>query len=160
MLSVAYYCILTSFLTTIIAESVHWQWRELVCKSKGDKSLKDASKCELRLKETEDDPNARIVPLDVCFDETMNGQPRHYCNILCPGATTAYRITRFPQNHKTCFSHYTYRIERRGENFFMWRDGKCRTTDIQFTIRCEFSSPRAEFLSDDDLFAGIRKSLS
>ncbi|KAJ1372959.1 hypothetical protein KIN20_035274 [Parelaphostrongylus tenuis] len=132
------------------------EWRELVCKVKDGKNSKDASKCELLLKETEDDPNARKVPVDPCFDETFNGQPRHYCNILCPGAATAYRITRFPQNHKTCFSHYTYRIERLGDDFFMWRDGKCRTTDIHFTVRCEFSSSRVDFITDSELIAGIQ----
>uniref|UniRef100_A0A0K0DLG8 HSF_DOMAIN domain-containing protein n=1 Tax=Angiostrongylus cantonensis TaxID=6313 RepID=A0A0K0DLG8_ANGCA len=102
-------------MATISFTSLSLEWRELVCKSKDDRSLKDASKGELPLKETEDDPNARIVPVD----ETTNGQPRHYSKILCPGATTAY-LPFF----RTCFLHYTYRIKRQRENFFMWRDGK------------------------------------
>ncbi|ETN86706.1 hypothetical protein RB195_004002 [Necator americanus] len=144
----------------VATESVHWQWRELICKSKDAKNTKDASDCEVVLKETENDQNGRKAPLNTCFDETANGQPRRYCNILCPGAATAYRITRQPQNHKSCFTHLTYRIERRGDNFFMWRDGKCRTTDIQFTIRCEFSSPRSDFLTDGELFASARNVVS
>ncbi|KAL6737834.1 hypothetical protein Aduo_011445 [Ancylostoma duodenale] len=144
----------------VAAESVHWQWRELICRSKDDKNTKDASDCEVLLKEDENDQNGRKVPLNTCFDETANGQPRRYCNILCPGAATAYRITRYPQNHKSCFSHYTYRLERRGDNFFMWRDGKCRTADIQFTVRCEFSSARATFMTDSELFANARNALS
>ncbi|CAJ0603154.1 unnamed protein product [Cylicocyclus nassatus] len=83
-----------------IAESVHWQWRDLICKTKDDKDSKNASDCELLLKETENDQNPRKVPTNTCFDEDANGQPRRYCNLLCPGAATAYRITRVPQNHK------------------------------------------------------------
>ncbi|KHJ97404.1 hypothetical protein OESDEN_02609 [Oesophagostomum dentatum] len=144
----------------IAAESVHWQWRELICKAKDEKNNKDASECEVLLKETENDSTPRKVPLNTCFDETANGQPRQYCNILCPGAATAYRITRYPQNHRSCFTHLTYRIERRGDNFFMWRDGKCRSTDIQFTIRCEFTSPRVDFMTDSELFSNARNTLS
>ncbi|KIH47493.1 hypothetical protein ANCDUO_22446 [Ancylostoma duodenale] len=120
----------------VAAESVHWQWRELICRSKDDKNTKDASDCEVLLKEDENDQNGRKVPLNTCFDETANGQPRRYCNILCPGAATAYRITRYPQNHK------------------------CRTADIQFTVRCEFSSARATFMTDSELFANARNALS
>ncbi|PIO77533.1 hypothetical protein TELCIR_00348 [Teladorsagia circumcincta] len=36
----------------------------------------------------------------------------------------------------------------------------CRTTDIQFTIRCEFPSARADFMSDGELFANARTTLS
>uniref|UniRef100_A0A7I4YQJ4 Secreted protein n=1 Tax=Haemonchus contortus TaxID=6289 RepID=A0A7I4YQJ4_HAECO len=144
----------------VFAESVHWQWRELICKTKDEKNNKEASDCEVLLKESENDQNGRKVPLNTCFDEDSNGQPRHYCNILCPGAATAYRITRYPQNHRDCFTHLTYRLEKRGENFLMWREGKCRTTDIQFTIRCEFSSARADFMSDGELFANARNVLS
>ncbi|VDM83977.1 unnamed protein product, partial [Strongylus vulgaris] len=123
---------LLCFVLGVATESVHWQWRELICKSKNEKDTKDASDCEVLLKEEENDKNPRKVPLNTCFDmpkalhflqETANGQPRRYCNLLCPGAITAYRITRFPQNHRSCFTHLTYRIERRGDNFFMWRDG-------------------------------------
>ncbi|KHJ77962.1 hypothetical protein OESDEN_22418 [Oesophagostomum dentatum] len=42
----------------------------------------------------------------------------------------------------------------------MWRDGKCRSTDIQFTIRCEFSSPRVDFMTDSELFSNARNTLS
>ncbi|EYB88574.1 hypothetical protein Y032_0244g3509 [Ancylostoma ceylanicum] len=53
---------------SVAAESVHWQWRELICKSKDDKNTKDASDCEVLLKEDENDQNGRKVPLNTCFD--------------------------------------------------------------------------------------------
>lgn len=39
-----------------------------MCKSKDDKNSKDASECEVLLKEKEDDTNGRKVPLNTCFD--------------------------------------------------------------------------------------------
>ncbi|KAJ1370808.1 hypothetical protein KIN20_032613, partial [Parelaphostrongylus tenuis] len=93
---------------------------------------------------TEDDPNARKVPVDPCFDVRM----------------TIIDFEEYLQFiSRTCFSHYTYRIERLGDDFFMWRDGKCRTTDIHFTVRCEFSSSRADFFTDSELIAGIQNPL-
>ncbi|KAK6047849.1 hypothetical protein COOONC_14646 [Cooperia oncophora] len=60
----------------VFAETVHWQWRELVCKSKDEKNNKEASDCEVLLKETENDQNGRKVPLNTCFDEeTQMGNP-------------------------------------------------------------------------------------
>uniref|UniRef100_A0A1I7XL73 Secreted protein n=1 Tax=Heterorhabditis bacteriophora TaxID=37862 RepID=A0A1I7XL73_HETBA len=144
------------FILGVASESVHWQWREMICKSKDNKNDKDASPCEIVLKESENDTSGRSAPLNTCFEEKANNQSRTYCDILCPGAVTAYRITRQPQNHKSCFSHYTYRLEKRGDNFLMWREGKCRSADIQFTVRCEFSSARAEFITDEQLFESAK----
>ncbi|RCN48319.1 hypothetical protein ANCCAN_05608 [Ancylostoma caninum] len=39
----------------------------------------------------------------------------------------------------------------------MWRDGKCRTSDIEFVIRCEFAFARAEFPAGDVVFANARR---
>ncbi|CAD6193840.1 unnamed protein product [Caenorhabditis auriculariae] len=149
--------IFLSVFSLVYAESVHWQWRELVCKTKEGDDGKHASTCELQLKEHENDEQPRTVPFNTCFEETTDGEVRNYCDILCPGADTAYRITRYPQQHKSCYTHITYRLQRREENFYMWRSGKCRTSDIAFTIRCEFASARADFASDEELFRAARR---
>uniref|UniRef100_A0A8R1HKE6 DUF7808 domain-containing protein n=1 Tax=Caenorhabditis japonica TaxID=281687 RepID=A0A8R1HKE6_CAEJA len=86
------------------------------------------------------------------FKEESNGKPRNYCNIICPGADTAYLIKRIPQNHRSCFGHFTYKIEQRSPNFFIWRDAKCRSSSVEFLIRCEFLSARSSFRSDEDIF--------
>ncbi|CAI4225911.1 unnamed protein product [Auanema sp. JU1783] len=148
------------FSVNVNAESVHWQWRELICKGTENQGEEDATPCVIQLKENENDTEPRTVPFDTCTEEEVNGKVRSYCNIVCPTAATAYRITRYPQNHKSCFSHITYRLERRDDQFYMWREGKCRTSDIRFTVRCEFSSARADFKDDDSLFDETKKLLA
>ncbi|CAI5453455.1 unnamed protein product [Caenorhabditis angaria] len=149
------------FLLTVVllvsAESVHWQWREIRCEPHDGDEEGQASSCELQLKEDENDQNPRVVPFNTCNDETVEGELKTYCDILCPGASTAYRITRWPQQHKSCFTHTTYRLEKREENFYLWRSKDCRTSSIGFMIRCEFQSPRSDFLTDQDLFRVARR---
>ncbi|PIC33479.1 hypothetical protein B9Z55_013441 [Caenorhabditis nigoni] len=144
---------LASVSVTIGLESKHWQWRLITCKA-GDANVqkKDASSCKVSLLETENDPNPRPAPFDPCFEEENAGKPRNYCNIVCPGADTAYLIKRIPQNHRSCFGHFTYKIEKRSPNFFIWRDAKCRSSSVEFLIRCEFLSARSTFRSDEDIF--------
>ncbi|CAJ0584164.1 unnamed protein product, partial [Mesorhabditis spiculigera] len=146
-----------SIIASLHAESVHWQWRELECTpDKGDAvktTDKNPAPCHLTLRETEFDPAGRPTTGLPCFDETTNGTLRTYCNIGCPRADTAYMIKREPQNHHFCFGHLTYRVERRGSDWFVWRSGKCRTDEVKLTYRCEFLFPRSEFLSDNDVFA-------
>lgn len=48
------------------------EWRELICKSKDAKNTKDASDCEVLLKEEENDQNGRKVPLNTCFDVSFH----------------------------------------------------------------------------------------
>ncbi|KJH49271.1 hypothetical protein DICVIV_04593 [Dictyocaulus viviparus] len=127
------------------------------CSSKGEKDQKDASPCQISLHETQTDENLRTAPFEPCFDEVVDGKQRTYCNLLCPGADTVYVIKRDPQNHRSCFTHFTYKIEKRGDDFYMWRDGKCRSSDVDFTIRCEFAFARATFPTDDIVFANARR---
>ncbi|CAI5447300.1 unnamed protein product [Caenorhabditis angaria] len=148
------------FVGFLNAESVHWQWRILQCSEKsGDSPLqkKDASPCRISLLESEHDENPRLAPFDPCFEESANGKPRNYCNLICPGADTAYLIKRTPQNHRSCFGHFTYKIEKRSPNFFIWRDAKCRSSSVEFLIRCEFLSSRDSFPTDDVIFSEAKK---
>ncbi|KIH67274.1 hypothetical protein ANCDUO_02396 [Ancylostoma duodenale] len=70
------------------------------CAAKGEKAQKTASPCEMALKETEADDKLRTAPFEPCFEEVVDGKPRTYCNVLCPGADTVYLIKRQPQNHR------------------------------------------------------------
>uniref|UniRef100_A0A7I4YS76 Secreted protein n=1 Tax=Haemonchus contortus TaxID=6289 RepID=A0A7I4YS76_HAECO len=140
------------------SESVHWQWRHMKCVTKeGEKSQKAASPCEMSMGETEFDEKLRTAPFDPCFEEVVDGKPRSYCNVLCPGADTVYLIKRSPPNQRSCFAHFTYKIEKRGTDFYMWRDGKCRSSSVDFLIRCEFAFSRAEFPADNIVFANARR---
>ncbi|PAV56613.1 hypothetical protein WR25_04158 [Diploscapter pachys] len=99
----------------------------MVCtqnKNPKDPKAKEQADCSLYLKESEDDPNPRKVPFNPCFEENVDNTVRTYCDTLCPDADTVYRIFVRPQNHKTCHSHLTYRLERREGRHLMWRSGK------------------------------------
>uniref|UniRef100_A0AC35FK41 Uncharacterized protein n=1 Tax=Panagrolaimus sp. PS1159 TaxID=55785 RepID=A0AC35FK41_9BILA len=151
------------FIASAFAESVHWQWRDLICKTEngkgGDKISDKPAVCNIALRENEKDTNKRPSPNvnGGCFDEVVNGTTRTYCDLLCPKADTVYLIKRTPQVHRSCFVFFTHRLERRGDDWFLWRDKNCRMSEITFTIRCEFLFPRADFPNDKELFHRLAK---
>ncbi|CAD5218257.1 unnamed protein product [Bursaphelenchus okinawaensis] len=145
--------------------TVHWQWRDLICETKNgtgpDKISTEKAQCTIALRETETDHNRRLAEKEAgCFDEVVNGTTRTYCDLLCPKADTVYLIKRDPQVHRSCFVFYTHRLERRGEDWFLWRDKKCRQSQITFTIRCEFNFNRREFPSDKEVFLRAVKRIA
>ncbi|KAL3094081.1 hypothetical protein niasHT_021852 [Heterodera trifolii] len=157
---------LTAFFLSAIkadTETIHWEWRDLICqtndKGKGnDKITEEPAQCTVALRETEQDTKRRKAPNgEGCFDEIVNGTTRTYCDLLCPKADTVYLIKRDPQAHRSCFVFFTHRLERRGENWFLWRENKCRHSQITFTARCEFLFGRREMPSDAELFNTLRK---
>ncbi|KAI6184178.1 hypothetical protein M3Y97_00568400 [Aphelenchoides bicaudatus] len=148
---------------TSAESSVHWQWRDLICKTtdgKGvDKISEKPAECRIALRENERDTNRRIASEEVnagCFDEVVNGTTRSYCDLLCPNADTVYLIKRDPQVHRSCFVFYTHRLERRGNDWFLWRDKACRLSEITFTVRCEFLFGRSQFPNDNEVFSRLR----
>lgn len=50
-----------------------------------------------------------------------NNTVRTYCDLLCPKADTVYLIKREPPN-RHCFVFYTHRLERRDDNWYIWRE--------------------------------------
>ncbi|EFO22601.1 hypothetical protein LOAG_05885 [Loa loa] len=156
------------FLSLATANSVHWQWRDLICATKDgvglDKISKEPASCSLALRETgvDNDPNDKWRPApgnnSVCFDEIVNRTVRTYCNLLCPNADTVYLIKRTPQTHRSCFAFVTYHHEKRGTDWYIWRTENCRLSTITFTIRCEFHFDRKEFPSDEEIFKKLRKA--
>uniref|UniRef100_A0A914DUY9 DUF7808 domain-containing protein n=1 Tax=Acrobeloides nanus TaxID=290746 RepID=A0A914DUY9_9BILA len=146
-----------------IESTVHWQWRDLICETRNgegpDKISKEPAECTIALRETEKDTTRRFPTHRNagCFDEVVNGTTRKYCDLLCPGADTVYLIKRNPQVHRSCFVFFTHRLERRGEDWYLWREKNCLHSQITFTIRCEFLFPRTKFQKDTELFARLRK---
>ncbi|MFH4980250.1 hypothetical protein AB6A40_006959 [Gnathostoma spinigerum] len=154
------------------AESVHWQWRDLVCtapnkvdreKTKGKQLTETAaSTCALYLRESgvDSDPKdkRRIASIQKggCVDETVNGTLRTRCDILCPGADSVYVISRDPSNHKSCFQFISYNRFKIGNNWYFWMSKGCRSSTIKFTVRCEFPFGRAKFPSDKELFEEVK----
>ncbi|CAI4231876.1 unnamed protein product [Auanema sp. JU1783] len=130
------------------------QWRLLSCQSRND--LEPAS-CSIKLLETERDEHPRNVTWNPCHQEAIDGKDRTYCNLLCPQADTVYLIKRSPNNHRRCFGSITYKIEKRETDFYMWTEKKCRTSDVEFLVRCEFAFPHSHFPKDDVIVSNAKK---
>ncbi|KAF8357788.1 hypothetical protein PRIPAC_92783 [Pristionchus pacificus] len=143
-----------------IQEGKHWQWRALDCVTTNgtgpDHISKDPAQCSLNLFEAEHDTERRPAKGPICHDEVVNGVTRSYCNLLCPGADTVYLIKRKPQTHRSCFVFYTHELEKRGQDYYLWRINKCRHSQIEITVRCEFLFGREDFATDNELFAKLR----
>lgn len=69
--------VLCLFVSSVTAETVHWQWRDLICKTtngKGsDKLSNQPADCQIALRETEKDTNRRIAGETNagCFDVSI-----------------------------------------------------------------------------------------
>uniref|UniRef100_A0A915DBX3 Secreted protein n=1 Tax=Ditylenchus dipsaci TaxID=166011 RepID=A0A915DBX3_9BILA len=93
---------------------------------------------------------------DGCFTEEHNGEERVYCDLVCPKAHTVFNA-HIDQGHRSCFNYYTYQLEKRNDDWFMWRSGKCLNSTATFTIGCKFDEPfRTQFPSDNDVFRALR----
>ncbi|GMR52738.1 hypothetical protein PMAYCL1PPCAC_22933, partial [Pristionchus mayeri] len=153
--------LLLIFLPFSLQDGKHWQWRSLDCVTTNgtgpDLISKEPAECTLKLFEGEHDTTKRPAGGPVCHDEVVNGVTRSYCNLLCPGADTVYLIKRKPQTHRSCFVFYTHELEKRGEEYYLWRINKCRHSQIEITVRCEFLFDRQKFVSDNELFAKLRR---
>ncbi|KAI1722725.1 hypothetical protein Ddc_06899 [Ditylenchus destructor] len=137
----------------------HPQYRQLKCATP-DGSLRagdDRARCHMIIKDAEDETPGRPAPEgDGCFSEDHDGEERIYCDLVCPKAHTVFNA-HIDQGHRSCFNYYTYQLERRGDEWFVWRSGKCLNSTATFTIGCKFDEPfSTQFPSDNDIFARLR----
>uniref|UniRef100_A0A915DBJ0 AAA+ ATPase domain-containing protein n=1 Tax=Ditylenchus dipsaci TaxID=166011 RepID=A0A915DBJ0_9BILA len=137
-----------------LVNTVHWQWRDLICETENgsgpDKISEKPAECSIALREAERDTQRRTAEKNAgCFDEVVNGTTRSYF----------YLIKRTPQVHRSCFVFFTHRLERRGENWYLWRHKDCRQSQITFTIRCEFLFPRTHFPKDQEVFSKLKRRI-
>ncbi|VDP15434.1 unnamed protein product [Onchocerca flexuosa] len=152
----------------LVSTGFDLEWRDLICVTNNGTGPNEISKepasCSIALRETgvNDDPNDkwRLVPgnSSVCFEETVNGSARSYCDLFCPNADAVYLVKRVPSTHRLCFAHITYHKEKRGEDWYLWLSEKCRFSTITFTIRCEFNFDRTEFPADEEIFKELIKT--
>jgi len=161
--------LLCALLETSAGDSVHWQWRDLICETNSESGVgpdnltEEPAECAIALRETEREPAEKRRKAEKnagCFDEIVNGTMRTYCDLLCPGADTVYLIKREPQVHRSCFVFFTHRLERRGNDWFLWRQKDCRHSRITFTIRCEFLFDRSQFPKDNEVFETLARRVA
>ncbi|KAI6183838.1 hypothetical protein M3Y97_00531600 [Aphelenchoides bicaudatus] len=136
----------------------HPQFRQLKCQTT-DGQLRggnETAHCHLIIKDLEAELPGRPAPEgDGTFIEVVNGEERVYQDIVCPKAHTVFNA-HIEQGHRSCFNFYTYQLERRGDEWYIWRSGKCLKSTATFTIGCKFDEPfSTQFASDNDVFARL-----
>uniref|UniRef100_A0A7E4W3N2 Secreted protein n=1 Tax=Panagrellus redivivus TaxID=6233 RepID=A0A7E4W3N2_PANRE len=142
-----------------VAVYAHPQFRTLSC-STPDGQLrggKDRAVCTTIFKDSEDEKPGRPAPANEgCFSETVNGEERVYCALICPEAHTVFNA-HINQGHRSCFNFYTYQLEKRENDWYMWRSGKCLNSTVEFSIGCKFDQPFNEIVkNDNEIFARLR----
>uniref|UniRef100_A0A7I4Y8D3 PRKCSH_1 domain-containing protein n=1 Tax=Haemonchus contortus TaxID=6289 RepID=A0A7I4Y8D3_HAECO len=146
-------------LATSIALAIAFhQYRELKCTTPTNtvRGGPDRAECQLTLKEEELEPG-RPVPKGLgCWKEDHEGEEREYCDLVCPKSHTVF-ISSITQGHRACFNFITYQIEKRGEEHYMWRSGKCANSTIDYRIGCKFDDPfDTQFKTDNEILAHLR----
>ncbi|CAJ0936441.1 unnamed protein product, partial [Mesorhabditis belari] len=121
--------------------SYYWNVRTFQCDHYDHSNL---TRCALHLPKRESEVN----PL--CHEETdQKNVTRVYCRIGCEEGDEATVLAKIPSwNHK-CNIYYSYNLERRWEDWFLWRSEPCLSTSVSFTIRCGFPRNPAIFYRDN-----------
>uniref|UniRef100_A0A915ASE0 DUF7808 domain-containing protein n=1 Tax=Parascaris univalens TaxID=6257 RepID=A0A915ASE0_PARUN len=136
----------------------HPQFRKLDCVTE-DKSIRGGpqkARCHLVIKDVEDEEPGRNAPEgDGCFSEVHGGEERIYCDMICPKAHAVFHSKSL--SHRACFKYHTYGLEQRGEDWLLWRSGKCLNSTALFDIGCKFDAPfKTQFANDKEIFARLK----
>uniref|UniRef100_A0A0N5AFC2 DUF7808 domain-containing protein n=1 Tax=Syphacia muris TaxID=451379 RepID=A0A0N5AFC2_9BILA len=132
------------------------EFRQLICAPNNGTTKAEKSSCYLVIKDTEDETPGRRAPLgDGCFSEFHGKEERVYCDLVCPNAHTVFHAKSI--SNRACFKFYTYQIEKRGDDFYVWRSGKCLETPQVFDFGCKFDNPfNTQFPNDEAIFDRLR----
>ncbi|RCN46959.1 hypothetical protein ANCCAN_06999 [Ancylostoma caninum] len=134
------------------------QYRELKCSTPTNtvRGGPVRAECQLILKEEELE-GGRPVPKGLgCWKEDHEGEEREYCDLVCPNSHTVF-ISYIDQGHRACFNYITYQIEKRAEERYLWRSGKCLNSTVNYRIGCKFDDPfDTQFKTDNEILARLR----
>uniref|UniRef100_A0A914ZCG3 DUF7808 domain-containing protein n=1 Tax=Panagrolaimus superbus TaxID=310955 RepID=A0A914ZCG3_9BILA len=141
----------------------HLEYRTLKCTTPNNqlKAGKDRAKCHLIIKDIETEKPNRQSPENAgCFTEFHKNEERIYCNFVCPFAHTT-SMNGIEQGHQACYNYHSYQIEKRDNEWFIWRSGKCLNSTVTLDIGCQFDQPFKQILSNDsEIFAKLRSRKS
>uniref|UniRef100_A0A914YLP0 DUF7808 domain-containing protein n=1 Tax=Panagrolaimus superbus TaxID=310955 RepID=A0A914YLP0_9BILA len=124
--------------------SYYWSTRTLQCANHG----LPVSRCSLK----QEDRQAELNP--GCFEEVDDKNiTRIYCRLNCEESDETTILAKIPNYNHACNSHFTYQLERRRQDWYLWRSGNCIKTTITFQIRCGFPrDPRIFYIQNKHLF--------
>ncbi|KAE9551835.1 hypothetical protein FO519_004967 [Halicephalobus sp. NKZ332] len=145
-------------LTLAIVVLGHPQYRTLKCNT-SDKSIRggpERAACHMVFKDAElEEPGRPAQDGEGCFTEIHNGEERVYCALVCPEAHTVFNA-HIDQGHRACFNFYTYQLEKRDNDWYLWRSGKCLNSTVTFDVGCKFDQPFNEIVPANEIFARLR----
>ncbi|CAI2346051.1 unnamed protein product [Caenorhabditis sp. 36 PRJEB53466] len=90
-----------------------------------------------------------------CFDEVdENGKKlKTYCALGCEESLEATLVKKIPSSSRACVQHYTYNLERKRQDWFLWRNGTCLDTTIRFHLICGTpTNPKVFYRQNEELF--------
>ncbi|EGT56402.1 hypothetical protein CAEBREN_07522 [Caenorhabditis brenneri] len=90
-----------------------------------------------------------------CFDEVdENGNKlKTYCALSCEESLEAQLVKKIPSNSPACVQHYTYNLERKRQDWFLWRNGTCLDSSIRFHLICGTpTNPKVFYRENEELF--------
>uniref|UniRef100_A0A914Q8Z9 DUF7808 domain-containing protein n=2 Tax=Panagrolaimus TaxID=55784 RepID=A0A914Q8Z9_9BILA len=137
----------------------HPQYRTLKCTTPDGKlkAGKDRARCNMIIKDSETEkPGRPAAEGEGCFSETHNGEERVYCALICPEAHTVFNA-HIEQGHRACFNFFSYQLEKRENDWYIWRSGKCLNSTVTLDVGCKFDKPFNELVANDnEIFARLR----
>ncbi|GMT15025.1 hypothetical protein PFISCL1PPCAC_6322, partial [Pristionchus fissidentatus] len=150
--------LLSTFL--VISVYSYHQYRELKCTTPSGtvRGGGEEASCHLVLK-NEELEDGRDLPVGTgCFKEDgPKGEEREYCDLVCPKSHTVF-IAFIDQGHRACFNFYTYQIEKREDEWFLWRSGKCLNSTVNYRIGCKHDVPfDTQFKNDNEILDHLRR---
>ncbi|XGW25284.1 hypothetical protein V3C99_006588 [Haemonchus contortus] len=141
---VASICFVALVYTLPITNSYYWKSRRFECEYYGGQN----TRCSLV------DPNIAVEQNPGCFEELdSSNATRVYCGLGCEESEEATIVTKKPQWNHQCSMFYTYNLERRRKDWYLWRKEVCINTTITFEISCgTHRDPRLFYLNNEQLF--------
>ncbi|CAI5449282.1 unnamed protein product [Caenorhabditis angaria] len=126
--------------------SFYWTDREISCTS----YAVNRTRCVLNHPDLGPEQNPE------CFDEispTTGEKTKTFCALGCEESLEATLVKKDPSNSRKCVQHYTYNLERRRQDWYLWRNGSCLDTTIKFHLICGTpTNPKIFYRQNEELF--------
>ncbi|CAG9536901.1 unnamed protein product [Cercopithifilaria johnstoni] len=164
--------ILIAFINLVIctdfSKIVDWEKRTLTCFGNDIQNRADYGlTCKLAIADS-----AKLLETE-CYNEKYTEESfieankgnnrilpklvRTVCDIQCKGADRDSVISKIPNSVHECVRWYNYNTLKRGDQWYIWRSGKCRNVTITFEVHCGFPTNKP---NDINILAQNNISLS
>uniref|UniRef100_A0A8R1HPH1 DUF7808 domain-containing protein n=1 Tax=Caenorhabditis japonica TaxID=281687 RepID=A0A8R1HPH1_CAEJA len=125
--------------------SFYWTDREISCVSYSI----NRTRCVLNHPQLGPEQNPE------CFDELdENGNRlKTFCALGCEESLEATLVKKIPSFSRECSQYFTYNLERRRQDWYLWRNGTCLDATIRFHLICGTpTNPKVFYRQNEELF--------